>query len=107
MFPNYFTVWINVPYFCLANELNQFVKQMNNKLKQSTTQLQQALECLNTLRLNITPEDRRAVRQQYGFTGVTVSNYLRGKGSNLDTALVLIRFFSARIQQRAEILNAA
>lgn len=88
------------------------IKQRINKhstMAQNTenTQIDKANEVLRELSPNVTTQDRKAAQEELGLSRYTVGNYLKGIGSDLDTAMSLIEFFRKRISLRDKKLITA
>jgi hypothetical protein len=69
-----------------------------------SAQLDKANEVLIGLSDRITSEDRKAAMDKY--SRITVYNYLKGEGKDLDTAMELIEIFQQRIEERTQRLNS-
>jgi hypothetical protein len=71
-----------------------------------TTQLDQANAVLFELSTNVTSQDRKDAEIELGFSRFTIGAYLKGNGTDLDTAMALIDFFKKKIGLRAKRLIA-
>jgi predicted transcriptional regulator len=60
---------------------------------------------LGAMRENITARDRRDAAETLGMTYTTVSSYITGRGTNLQTYEVLVSFFINRISLRKKSLG--
>jgi hypothetical protein len=82
--------------------------QNNKKSHQSNTessQLDQANAVLIDLSKNVTTDDRKAIIAEGILSEPHVIRYLKGNGTDLDTAMNLIRFIRKRIEERARELS--
>lgn len=70
-------------------------------------QLKKANAILNNLRPIVTELDRKEAQRVTGKSMQTIKNYLLGDGTNIDTALELIKFFQGRIAERENELQKA
>lgn len=68
-------------------------------------QLVKAAGILQDLDQNITKLDRKAALRELNVVEATVRRYLKGKGTDIDTALRIIDFFKKRIEERERKLN--
>jgi hypothetical protein len=64
------------------------------------TQLDKANEILVALSVNVTTEDRKAIISEGILAEPYMIKYLKGNGTDLDTAMTLIRFIRKRIADR-------
>lgn len=71
-----------------------------------TTQLDQANGVLLEISTNVSTQDRKEAERELGLSRFTVGAYLKGNGSDLDTAMELIEFFKKKIALRAKKLMA-
>jgi predicted polyphosphate/ATP-dependent NAD kinase len=69
------------------------------------TQLQKANQALVELRAVTTREDRLSVMKELKISRSTVFTYLGGDGTNLDTAIGMVKFFRKRILERTKVLS--
>lgn len=73
----------------------------------TNTQLDKAILVLKGLVVNITSDDRAEAEKKFDLHQVTISRYLKGTGTDLDTAMKLIDFFQKRIEDRERKLQGA
>jgi hypothetical protein len=69
-----------------------------------SAQMDKANEVLLGLADKITSEDRKCAMDKY--SRITVYNYLKGDGKDLDTAINIIKILQQRIEERATTLNS-
>lgn len=62
---------------------------------------------LQSLKKDITEEDKRLAQSEISISKGTVSAYLNGSVKDSDLASKLIVFFSARIKARYDLVNSA
>lgn len=61
---------------------------------------------LAELKKSITAADKKKAVNDLGFNRITVSKYLNGKGTELDTAMKLLKFFNACVAKKRKVLAA-
>lgn len=72
-----------------------------------SSQLHKANEVLKDMAINVTTSDRAAAMDELNIkSNNTMTNYLKGFGTDLDTAMDLIEFFHARIEERSKTLKS-
>lgn len=67
------------------------------------TQLERTTELLVQLKPNVTRSDREEAFIQY--SEFTVIQYLKGRGTNLETAINLLKLFTRKIKERENLLT--
>jgi hypothetical protein len=71
------------------------------------SQLQRANSVLTELSGNVSTEDRKAAISEGILSEPHLIRYLKGNGTDLDTAMNLIRFIRKRIEDREKELSGA
>jgi hypothetical protein len=71
------------------------------------SQLQRANSVLTELSGNVSTEDRKAAINEGILSEPHLIKYLKGNGTDLDTAMNLIRFIRKRIEGREKELSGA
>lgn len=69
-------------------------------------QLDKANEVLQGLAVNVTTDDRKKAIETLNVHEVTVRRYLKGQGTDLDTAAKFIKFFKKMIAERYKVIAA-
>lgn len=87
-------------------------KPQNNKKSHSSkkplaTQLDKANSLLTDLAINVSSHDRKAIVDEGILSEPHMIKYLKGNGTDLDTAMNLIRFIRKRIEDREKELSGA
>jgi hypothetical protein len=72
----------------------------------TNSQLDKAVAVLRELAINVTTDDRKDAATELKVHPITVSRYLNGTGTDLDTAISLIQFFKKRISDREKVIAA-
>lgn len=70
------------------------------------SQLDKAQSVLRDLAINVTTDDRKDAAEEFGVHPITITRYLKGIGTDLDTAIRLIQFFKKRISDREKVIAA-
>lgn len=60
---------------------------------------------LMELNTKITESDRDDFFKKKNISKVTISNYMNGKGSNIDTAMEMLLFFRKKIEDREKLIG--
>lgn len=79
---------------------------MKNTKKLLPTQAERFIEQLSTIKVDVTSADRKQAVKDLGVSGPTITNYLNGKVSDLDTASAILLYFRSRIAKREKELAA-
>jgi hypothetical protein len=69
---------------------------------QNETQLQKANKALTELAVNVTTLDRFSAKIKW--SEFTIVQYLKGRGTNLDTAVGMLQFFRNKISGREKMI---
>jgi len=75
---------------------------MENQLSQRERVRQELMQISD----NVTDEDKRQFIDIHHLTPTTISAYLKGDQSRLETGLKMLLFFRQRIQEREKLINA-
>lgn len=70
-------------------------------INEQKTDLELANDCLAELKPNVTASDRKGAPA----AEATVIQYLNGLGKDLDTAMLLLRYFRGRVDERRKELS--
>jgi hypothetical protein len=69
-------------------------------------QIDKARQVLMTLAINVSTDDKQEAERETGLHQKTIREYLKGRGTDLDTATKLVQFFKRRIADRDRELAA-
>lgn len=76
---------------------------MKAEQKIMKSDLERANDALTELKSSVTAADRK----ECGYSEPTVVQYLNGQGTQLGTAVELLKFFRERIEQRRKFIASA
>lgn len=57
------------------------------------------------LAINVTREDRVEFVEMFPVSEATISNYLNGRVSSLDTAFKMLQYFQKKIDEREKVIS--
>jgi hypothetical protein len=69
-------------------------------------QIDKARQVLVALAINVSTDDKQEAERETGLHPKTIREYLKGRGTDLDTATKLVQFFKRRIADRDRELAA-